>query len=65
MNWREHSGGACPTDEKARVVLRYRGVEGPFESRFDYAAGRVRWSHKGEVGDVIAYAVIGIPGDED
>lgn len=65
MNWRPHNGNACPTDEKALVRLRYRGAGEPFESRNEYPAGRLRWSHKGEASDIIAYVVTSVPQEDE
>lgn len=63
--WHEHRGGACPTDERSKVRVQYRGVERPFLSRAEYAAGRLRWSHKDEPGDIIAYQVTEAPKEEE
>lgn len=63
--WRDHNGGACPTHEQAKVRLRYRGVEGPFTSTHEYRAGIMRWRHRGEPGDIIAYQVTEAPKEEE
>lgn len=66
MNWRGHNGGACPTDEKAMVMLRFRGWKNnSFESKNEHRASRVRWSHKGEPGDIIGYAVTSVPREDE
>lgn len=59
--WREWRGGSCATHPQAKVRLRYRGVDAFFESKWEYPAGRMRWTHKDEPGDIIAYQVVDIP----
>ena len=59
---REHRGGACPCHEAAivRVCLR-----GPGWTRHEIEAGKLRWKHRDDDGDVIRYAVVSQPKGED
>jgi hypothetical protein len=57
MSWRQHHGGACPTHEQAKVVCRYAcGHQGK-----PTRAGGLRWSHRGEPFDIVAYQVDDVP----
>jgi hypothetical protein len=56
--WREHRGGACPTDPNSMVRLRYAGG---WESKIDHRAGGMDWSHSRDDWDIIAYQVVSVP----
>lgn len=51
-----HNGRGCPVSPETRVRAQYRC--GHITKR-TYEAHKLRWSHKGEVGDIMAYLVKG------
>jgi hypothetical protein len=59
--WREWHGGACPTDEKAEVRVRFASGH---VGREAYKAGGLRWSRTGHPFDIAAYQVTSVEGVE-
>jgi hypothetical protein len=55
--WREWSGGACPTAEKAEVRVRFANGR---LSRETYKAGGLRWSRTGHPFDITAFIVTSV-----
>lgn len=55
MSWREHLGGPCPigAEQFARLKLRCGWI-----TKEAVQAGKYRWSHKGEPGDIVAWREI-------
>lgn len=56
--WRDHHGGACPTDPGATVRLRFASG---WESKVEQVAGGFEWRRRGEPFDIVAYQVVGLP----
>jgi hypothetical protein len=57
MKVRIHNGGGCPTDPEAIVRPKFGFGWG----RFDYAAGKLRWPHRGDIGDIHKFIVLSVP----
>jgi hypothetical protein len=61
--WVAWGGGECPVEQTAMVRLRMRSLLYPqdergAEMRKAYWAGDIaRWTHEGNAGDILAYAV--------
>ena len=60
---REHRGGACPTHPDAIVRVKLRGPAA--WGRFEYAARQLRWKHRNDAGDIVRYAVVSAPKEEE
>jgi hypothetical protein len=56
--WREHHGGACPTDQNSLVRCRYASG---WTSTHDQRAGGLVWTHRAEPFDIVAYQVVSVP----
>ncbi|MGB3415736.1 MAG: hypothetical protein WBA36_03610 [Mesorhizobium sp.] len=52
--WHPWTGGECPVDPEALVILRYRdGIVSKIR-----IAGYLRWQHADLVDDILAYRIV-------
>lgn len=63
--WRDHKGGACPTHESAIVQILLRGAERPIVGRQRHEAGKLRWTHRDDCGDIIKFRVLEVPKEDE
>ena len=56
QGWTLHKGRGCPVAPSTKVRPQYRCGH---ISKYTYEAQQLRWSHKDEPGDIMAYMVMG------
>jgi hypothetical protein len=61
--WRTHNGRGCPTHEDAIVLYVMRGADKHIRARFEIEAGKLRWKHRGDIGDITHFRVTAPPTD--
>lgn len=61
IGWIEWHGGECPVppETMVRVKLRADAQTGRTPIEAHISAGRFRWNHTGDGGDIVAYKVVG------
>jgi hypothetical protein len=61
MKARVHNGGPCPTHEAAIVRIALRG---PGWGKHEHEAGKLRWKHRGDDGDIVRWLFVSGPPDD-